>query len=94
MAAHAELIGDDTCTAEGITARCTAPVLDLCRKLVAAGFDPATPLEAWRGKVLCLRIRSIGIGAQIEICGKGTGFRLASAVGTASTMRFSNRAAA
>jgi len=91
---NAELIGEDTCSAAGITARCSDPVLGLCRKLVAAGFDPATPLKAWRGKVLCLRVRSIGEGALLEIGGKGVGFRRASAVGRALPVRFSDRAAA
>jgi hypothetical protein len=90
----AELIGDYTCSAAGITAQCFDPVLGLCRKLVAAGFDPAIPLEAWRGKVLCLRVSSIGEGAQLEITGKGVSFRRISAVGTALSMRFSSRAAA
>jgi hypothetical protein len=63
---RAEIIGT-TCTALGITAHGSAPVLALCRKLVEAGHDPATPLEAWRGAVLCLRIRSIGEGAQITV---------------------------
>ena len=53
----AELIGSDRCEAEGITACGYAPVLQLCRELVAAGFNPACPLEAWRGETLCLRIR-------------------------------------
>ena len=39
-----------------------APVLDLCRELLAAGFNPASPLEAWRRETLCLRVRSIGEG--------------------------------
>lgn len=91
---YAELIGDDTCSAAGITAQCSAPVLELCRKLVAAGFEPTTPLEAWRGKVLCLQVRSIGLGAQLELSGNGIGFRRASAVGRASTIRFSDRVAA
>jgi hypothetical protein len=54
---RAELIGSDRCEAEGITACGYAPVLQLCRELVAAGFNPACPLEAWRGETLCLRIR-------------------------------------
>ena len=61
---RAELIGSDRCEAEGIIARGYAPVLDLCRKLVAAGYNPASPLEAWRGETLCLRVRSIGEGAR------------------------------
>jgi hypothetical protein len=50
-----------------------APVLALCRKLIEAGHDPATPLEAWRGAILCLRIRSIGEGAQLTVQDSKTG---------------------
>ena len=64
---RAELIGSDCCSALGMTARSPAPVLALCRRLVEAGHDSATPLEAWRGDVLCLRIRSIGEAAQFSI---------------------------
>jgi hypothetical protein len=45
---RAELIGSSRCDAEGLSARGYAPVLELCRELVAAGFSPACPLEAWR----------------------------------------------
>jgi hypothetical protein len=41
--------------------------LALCRKLIAAGFDPSRPLCAYRGAVLCLRVRSIGEGAQLIV---------------------------
>jgi hypothetical protein len=58
-----------------VTAHAAAPVLALCRKLVAAEHDPALPLEAYRGDVLCLRVRSIGKAAGLEINGEGTGFR-------------------
>jgi hypothetical protein len=44
-----------------------APVLELCRKLVRAGYDPGRPLEVYRGDVLCLRVRSIGEGAKLFI---------------------------
>ena len=64
---RAELIGADRCEADGITACGYAPVFDLCRKLVAAGVNPASPLEAWRGETLCLRVRSIGEGAQLTV---------------------------
>jgi hypothetical protein len=67
QAARAELIGSDRCSALGITARGTTPVLALCRRLVEAGHDPATPLEVWRGTTLCLRVRSIGEAAQFTI---------------------------
>jgi hypothetical protein len=71
---HAELAWTDTATALGIVARGPSPVLVLCRKLVDAGQDLATRLEAWRGGVLCLRVRSIGEAAQIEVGSKGIGF--------------------
>jgi hypothetical protein len=39
---RAELIGSNSCEADGLVACGCAPVLDLCRKLlVAAGCDPA-----------------------------------------------------
>jgi hypothetical protein len=63
---RAELIGD-TCTTTGLTARGSAPVLALCRQLIAAGFDSAISLEAWRGEILCLRVRSIGEGATLTV---------------------------
>ena len=37
---RAALIGSDSCEAEGITARGSAPVLALCRALIEAGHDP------------------------------------------------------
>jgi hypothetical protein len=55
-----ELARSDCATALGIVVRGSAPVINLCRKLIDAGCDPATPLEAWRGSTLALRIRSIG----------------------------------
>jgi hypothetical protein len=64
---RATLVGSDRCDAEGISARGYAPVLDLCRELVADGFNPASPLEAWRGEILCLRVRSIGEGARLTV---------------------------
>src|SRR5689334_5002459 len=66
-AIRAELIADDSCSALGMTVRGPAPVLALCRLLVEAGHDPATPLEAWPGDVRCLRIRSIGAAAALRI---------------------------
>jgi hypothetical protein len=60
---RAELTGSDRCEAEGHAAVGNAPVLGLCRKLVAAGFDPTLPLEAYRGDTLALTVSSIGWGA-------------------------------
>jgi hypothetical protein len=68
---HAELIGSDHCGAFGLVAR---SALGLCRALIEAGRDPATPPKAWRGPMLCLRIRRIGAGAQLRIASHGVGF--------------------
>jgi hypothetical protein len=67
VAVRATLFGSDRCEAEGIRVRGYAPVLELCRELIAAGFNPASPLEAWRGETLCLRVRSIGEGAGLTV---------------------------
>jgi hypothetical protein len=64
---NATLTGSDCCEALGITARGRAPVLDLCRALVAAGHDPRRPLHAYRGDVLALKVRSIGEGAKLIV---------------------------
>jgi hypothetical protein len=89
---HAELFGDDCCSALGLDVRAAAPVLTVCRTLVEAGHDPATPLEAFRGPTLCLRIRSIGEAAGLEINANGTGFRRRRATDAASPMRKSGPA--
>jgi hypothetical protein len=60
---HVELAWSDHATALGTVVKGGAPVLQLCRLLIEAGHDPATPLEAWRGGTLCLRIRAIGDAA-------------------------------
>jgi hypothetical protein len=73
-AIRAELIGDDQATALGIEAKSAAPVLDLCRKLVATGHDPLSPLHAYRGATLSLIVCSIGAAANLEVNSKGTGF--------------------
>jgi hypothetical protein len=71
---RAELTGSSTCTALGLSVRANSPVLGLCRRLIEAGYDPATPLQAYRGDTLCLVIRSIGEAAALEINSAGTGF--------------------
>jgi hypothetical protein len=70
----AELIGSHRCAALGITVSATAPVLALCRQLIADGYDPGLPLEIWRGPVLCLRVRSIGEAAQLRVATHGRWF--------------------
>jgi hypothetical protein len=72
-AIRAEIVGDSQCSARGITSRChkSSPVIALCRALIEAGHDPATPLHAYRGDTLCLRIRSIGEAARMVAQSKG-----------------------
>ena len=67
---RAELAWSDHATALGILARGGNPIISLCRKLLEAGHDAATPLEAWRGGTLCLRVRSIGEAAGLETSSK------------------------
>jgi hypothetical protein len=83
-AIHVELVGDDCAIAValGVKAVGYAPVLELCRALVAAGVDPRRPLEAWRGHVLCLRVADIGKAARWKINSKGTGLERLSGVRT------------
>ena len=64
---RATLIGSDHCEADGIVARGHAPVLGLCRALLAAGYDPRRPLHAYRGDTVALRIRSIREGAAYTV---------------------------
>ena len=72
---RAELSGSDEASACGLVVRSSSPVIALCRQLVAARYDPRTPLEAYRGKTLCLHVRSIGEAARLEIAAHGLGFR-------------------
>jgi len=64
---RAELIGCDTCVALDITVRAYAPVMELCRRLVQAGEDPARPLHAYRREVLAITVRSIREGAKLTV---------------------------
>jgi hypothetical protein len=93
---RAELSGSNTCTALGITAQSAAPVLALCRQLIRAGHDPATPLEAYRGDTLALRIKSIGQAARLKIGQSGSGtpiFAYADGADTAPPVRQNREAA-
>src|SRR6516225_4860375 len=74
QAIRAELTGSDGCSALGLAINSSSPVLALCRALIEAGHDPATPLEVYRGTTLCLRVRSIGGAAAVEVNARGTGF--------------------
>ena len=64
---RADLHGSNQADAEGITKRGHAPVLSLCRQLLAAGLDPDRAMEVFRGATLALRIRSIGTAARLTV---------------------------
>jgi hypothetical protein len=64
---RAELVGSKICQAAGLTARGRAPVLALCRKLLAAGHDPGLPVDVYRGDTLAFIIRTIGEGAWLDV---------------------------
>jgi hypothetical protein len=81
---RAELIGDDTAIALGITARSSTPVIRLCQQLLDAGHDPHTRLHVYRGQTLALTVRSIGEGARLIINSRGTAFNRAREVRTRS----------
>src|SRR6266540_6575683 len=64
---RAELIGMHQATAAGVTVSGrNSPVTALCRALLEAGH-PDSPLEAYRGTTLCLRVRSIREGAKLTV---------------------------
>jgi hypothetical protein len=66
----AQLSSDTYANALGITVQSPSPVLALCRQLVASStYASSTPLDAYRGDVLCLRVRAIGEAAKLEIDG-------------------------
>jgi hypothetical protein len=64
---RAEIVGENRASALGIEARAYAPVLALCRELLAAGLDPDAAVEAYRTGTLALRVRSIGEGALLTV---------------------------
>ena len=64
---RAELTGENTCSAAGITATGRAPALAMCRQLLAAGLDPDYALDVYRAGILALRIRSIAAGALFDV---------------------------
>ena len=61
---------DRFCQMGNLTAEGHAPGLELCRLLLANGFDPAAPLIYLRDGVLAMRIRSIGAGATCASSGR------------------------
>ena len=66
-AIRAELSTMDTCTAAGLTVHARAPVLTMCREMLAAGLDPDSALDVYRNGLLALRIRAIGEAAKLTV---------------------------
>jgi hypothetical protein len=64
-AIRADLIGAGICTALGLAINSSSPVLALCRALIEAGHDPATPLEAIR-RALCRDSQGRALGPIAE----------------------------
>ena len=63
----AQLIGHDRAQAGDIVVRSRSPVFALCRALLGAGANPNSKLECFRGSVLALTVKSVGIGAKLTI---------------------------
>lgn len=63
----ARLVGRDRAQAGDIVARGRSPVFALCRALLAAGANPNSRLECFRGSVLALTVKTIGIGAKLTV---------------------------
>src|SRR5262245_54662241 len=84
----AVLLGECTVVCNGY-ATCTAvaPILELARLMIARGVDPRTPLKIYRGKILAVRVRAVGVAAGLQINGKGNGFKTLRAVGIAPPVR-------
>jgi hypothetical protein len=66
-AIQTSLTGSRTCSALGVSVTGHAPVLALCRALVAAGHDPGRALHAFRGATLCLKVRSIDESSRLTV---------------------------
>jgi hypothetical protein len=70
---RADLIGSDTCSGAGITATGAAPVLALCRQLLAAGLDPDAALAVYRTGTLAIHVRSLREGSRLSVKTAGNG---------------------
>lgn len=73
LALRAELRDSDTAAGFGITVTCNAPVLNLCRRLIEAGYPLETPMDVYRGETLALRVRTIGEAARLVVKSAGNG---------------------
>jgi hypothetical protein len=54
--------------------RSNTPIFSYCRKLVKQGLDPKkTSLEVYRGDILAMTIKEIGVGAQLTVHDNSSG---------------------
>jgi hypothetical protein len=60
-------LANKRCSAAGISASGYAPVLELCRALVAAAHHPDQTLHVFRGTTLAIVVGSIGKGAKLTV---------------------------
>ena len=63
----ATLRGSEECEAANVIVTGHAPVLKLCRELIAQGVDPDTPMTVYRRGIVALRVRSIGEAARLTV---------------------------
>src|ERR1700751_1970902 len=63
----AHLIGDDRAQARDVVFRSRSAVFAFGRALLAAGANPNSKLECFRGSVLAFTVKTIGIGAKLTI---------------------------
>ena len=68
------LMASGASLAAGLTVTGHAPVLELCRRLVAVGHDPTTPMHVYRDATLALTVRSIGEAKQLVFPGEAGSF--------------------
>src|SRR6516162_8591214 len=57
-----------------ITVRSASPVLALCKRLIAEGYEPSSRMEVYGGSTLALTVASIGAAAGLEVNSHVTAF--------------------
>jgi hypothetical protein len=67
LSIHAEITGDDGCSACGVSVRSATPIFSLCRALIEAGHDPSAAMECYRGNTLAVSVRTIGEAAALTV---------------------------
>jgi hypothetical protein len=60
-------LSNGVASAKGHATGGNAPILNLCRLLIADNEDPRSPMMVWRGATIALKIRSIGEGARLGV---------------------------